>query len=97
MDLTEEEKLLMTKICSECQSDEESENPNDKNCSTFIKHSVPWLKDEVMALKLKIDEFEESQREKSTLKYKRIIGAPTDRKPSSKVDKDLILVENVAE
>ena len=91
MDLTEEEKLLVSKMCSECMTDEESEEPDNVNCKTFIKHTVPWLKVEVVALKTKIDEFEK-EREKSSLKYERKVGEPTERKPSSKVDKDLILV-----
>ena len=53
---------------------------------------MPWLKDEIVQLKRKLDEYDEHNSDKHSLKYKRILpGPPTERRYSNKVAKDILL------
>ena len=68
--LTEDEMAIVRKLQSECMTEEEPEDPTDKNCKTFIIRPVPWLKDEVVQLKRKLDEYDEHNSDKHYLEYK---------------------------
>eukprot|EP00111_Clytia_hemisphaerica_P006577 TCONS_00019062-protein len=81
--LTEEERNIINKLLPECMTDEEKEDAGEGEEELYKTRPVPWLTDEVVAVKRKLDE--SCNQKKNSLKRARIPGPPTERQPSHKV------------
>ena len=90
-DLTPEELHLVKSLQSEMMTDEESDKDENDTTVRYIRRSVPWRTDQVNQLIARLDGVESSGS--GGISKPRIIGPPSARRPSARLDKAFIAEE----